>query len=207
MKNIKIFIAGLSLMICFALPANAQNTQLKLDLNYNYSFPLSGFKNDLISNGSPRGFMGDLMYSFNNKLSGGLSFGFQDYYQKYPRTLYNLSKTQQISAVLTNSVQATPLLLKAKYFPQSNSFLKPYVSVGAGANIIDFKQYYGEFGSSKTNVGFRAEAGVGVKIPFTKTSTSGINIGATYDYAPYKKNGYHDLNSVNVQAGVVLQLK
>ena len=207
MKKIKIFIAGLSLMICFALPANAQNTQLKLDLNYNYSFPLSGFKNDLISNGSPRGFMGDLMYSFNDKLSGGLSFGFQDYYQKYPRTLYNLGKTQQISAVLTNSVQATPLLLKAKYFPQSNSFLKPYVSVGAGANIIDFKQYYGEFGSSKTNVGFRAEAGVGVKIPFTKTSTSGINIGATYDYAPYKKNGFHDLNSVNVQAGVVLQLK
>jgi hypothetical protein len=207
MKNIKTLIAGVCIMMCFALPANAQNTQLKLDLNYNYSFPLSGFKNDLISNGSPRGFMGGLFYSFSDQLSAGLGFGFQDYYQKYPRTLYNLSKTQQISAVLTNSVQTTPLLLKAKYFPQSNSFLKPYVSLGAGANIIDFKQYYGEFGSSKTNVGFRAEAGAGVKIPFTKTSTSGINIGATYDYAPYKKNGFHDLNSVNVQAGVVLQLK
>jgi opacity protein-like surface antigen len=207
MKNIKTLIAALCIIMCFALPANAQNTQLKLDLNYNYSIPLSGFKKDLISNGSPRGFIGDLMYTFNTKLSAGLEFGFQDYYQKYPRTLYNLSKTQQISAVLTNSIQTTPLLLKAKYFPQSNSFLKPYVSLGAGANVIDFKQYYGEFGNSQTNIGFRAQAGIGVKIPFKKTSASGINVGATYDYAPYNKNGYKDLSSANIQAGVVIQLK
>lgn len=200
-------IAGLCILMCFALPANAQKGPLKLDLNYNYSIPVSGFKNDLISNGSPRGFMGGLMYSFSDQLSAGLSFGFQDYYQKYPRAIYNLDKTQQISAVVTNSIQTTPVLLKAKYFPQSNSFLKPYVSLGAGANIIDFKQYYGEFGNSQSTVGFRAQGGLGLMIPFKKTSTSALNLGATYDYAPYKKNGYKDLNSVNIQAGVVIELK
>ena len=207
MKNIKIITIALGILLCFTMPVNAQQNPLTFDINYNYSIPLSGFKNDLVSNGSPRGFKADLMYSFNPHISGGLSFGFQDYYEKYPRQIYNLSKTQQISAVLGNSVQTTPVILKAKYFANSSSFIKPYISLGAGANIVEFKQYFGEFGDNQTNVGFLAEAGAGVKIPFKKTSASGINIGATYDYAPYKKNGYKDLNSVNFQAGVVIELK
>lgn len=206
-KNFKKIIGALAILLCFALPASAQKGVVKFDLNYNYSFPLSSFKNDLVSNNSPRGFMAGVLYNFSDKLSGGVGFGFQDYYQKYSRQLYHLSNTQDISAVLSNSIQQTPVLVKAKYFPGSGSFLKPYISVGAGANIIDFKQYFGEFGSSQTNVGFRGEAGVGVMIPFKKTGSSGINIGATYDYAPYNKYGYKDLSSANIQAGVVIPLK
>ncbi|MGN6533429.1 MAG: outer membrane beta-barrel protein [Ginsengibacter sp.] len=206
MKKIKK-LAVMCVFICFAFSANAQQGALKLGLNYNYSFPMSGFKNDIISNNSPRGFMGELIYSFNNQLAGGLLFGFQDYYQKYPRAIYHLSNTQDISAVLSNSVQTTPVLLKAKYFLAPSSYIKPYVSIAAGANLIDFKQYYGEFGSAVTNVGFRAQGGLGVLIPFKKTSASGINIGASYDYAPYKKNGYKDLSSANIQAGVVFELR
>lgn len=207
MKNIKIIISLLLVILSFALPAAAQNRPLKLELNYNYSIPTGNFKNDLVSNTSPRGFMGSLMYPFSAKLSAGLAYGFQDYYQKYPRQLYHLSSTQDISAVLSNSVQVTPVLIKAKYFPAAGSFLKPYVSLGAGGNIIDYKQYYGEFGSSQSNFGFRAEGGLGVLIPFKKTGTSGLNIGATYDYAPYHKNGFTDLNSINLQAGIELQLR
>jgi opacity protein-like surface antigen len=206
MKKLKeLFVV--CIIICCGFSAKAQQGTLKLGLDYNYSFPLSGFKKDLISNNSPRGFMGDLMYSFNDKLSGGLLFGFQDYYQKYGRDIYHLSSTQDISAVLSNSIQTTPVLLKAKYYLTPSSFLKPYISLGAGANIIDFKQYFGEFGNSVTNFGFRAQGGLGILIPFKKTSPSGINIGASYDYAPYKKNGYKDLSSANVQAGVVIELR
>jgi len=118
-----------------------------------------------------------------------------------------LSNTQDISAVLSNSIQTTPVLLKAKYFLTPSSYIKPYISLAAGANLIDFKQYFGEFGNSSTSVGFRAQGGLGLLIPFKKTSASGINIGASYDYAPYKKNGYKDLNSVNLQAGVVIELR
>lgn len=208
-KNFKNIIGALCILFCFSLPASAQKGVVNFDLNYNYSFPLSGFKSNLVSNNSPRGFMAGVMYNFSNKLAGGVGFGFQDYYQKYPRQLFHLSNTQDISAVLSNSIQETPVLLKAKYFPSagSGSFLKPYISVGAGANIIDFKQYYGEFGNSQTNVGFRGEAGVGVIIPFKKNGSSGINIGATYDYAPYNKSGYKDLSSANIQAGVVIPLR
>lgn len=206
MKKFKIILAALGIMF-MSQSVSAQKKTFKLDLNYNYSLPVGGFKSDVISNNSPRGFMGGLMYSFSDKLSAGLGFGFQDYYQKYPRALYPLGKSQQVSAVLTNSIQTTPIILKAKYYPLAASYLQPYVSLGAGANIIDFNQYLGEFGSSQTNVGFRGQGGLGLIIPFKKSSSSGINLGATYDYAPYNKNGYKDLSTVNFQAGVTINLK
>ena len=207
MKNINKLIPLAFLLMCFYLPAKAQTRQINLALNYNYSIPTSHFKNDLVSNGSLRGFTGSLMYPLSNNWSVGLGFGFQDYYQKYPRTIYHLSKSQDISAVLSNSIQTTPILLKAKYFPTLQSFLKPYVSLAAGGNLIDNKQYFGEFGSSQSNFGFRAEGGIGLLIPFKKTGNSGINIGADYEYAPYNKSGYTDLNTINIQAGVQFHLR
>ncbi len=207
MKNIKIVISALLIILCFSFPATAQSQSVKLELNYNYSIPTGAFKNHMVSNNSPRGFMGSLMYPFSGKWSAGLAYGFQDYYQKYPRTLYHLSNSQDISAVLSNSVQVTPILIKAKYFADAHTLIKPYLSLAAGGNIIDYRQYFGEFGSSQSNFGFRAEAGLGTFIPFRETGTSGLNIGATYDYAPYHKNGFSDLNSINVQAGIELQLR
>lgn len=207
MKTFKIILAAFG-MICMSQSVSAQKNTFSLDLNYNYSMPLGGFKSDIISNNSPRGFMGGLMYSFSDKLSVGLGFGFQDYYQKYPRALYPLGKSQEVSAVLINSVQTTPMLLQAKYCPLSATYLKPYISLGAGANFVYFNQYLGEFESSgATNVEFRAQGGLGLMIPFKKYSFSGINLAANYDYSPYVANGYHDLNNVNFQAGVTINLK
>ena len=207
MKTIKIIIASLSVLTGFSQSAVAQTKPLHLDVNYNYSMPISAFKSDLVSNNSPRGFMAGINYSFTDNLSAGIEFGFQDYYQQYPRALYPLGKTQEVSAVLTNSIQTTPVLLSAKYFPLPASFIKPYVSLGAGGNIIDFNQYLGEFGNGQTSIGFRAQGGLGILIPFGKFHSSGFNIGANYDYAPYNKNGYKDLNSVNLQAGIRIGLK
>jgi opacity protein-like surface antigen len=206
MKNIKkLFISGAAFLF-LSFTANAQKGTLKFDLNYNYSVPLSSFKSDLIKENSPRGARGSIMYSFTDKLSAGIESGYQDYYQKYPRDIYSTGKTEQVSAVLTNSIQTTPLLVKAKYSLSNGSAIKPYISLGAGANLIDFNQYFGEFGNGNTNVGFIGEGGLGVSIPFGKTKASGIDIGATYDYAPYNKYGYHDLNSVNLKAGVYFPL-
>lgn len=209
MKNIKIIAAALyvTFLICSYLPANAQTQSLQFGLNYNYGIPTGHF-NKVVSNSSPRGFMANLMYPFTDKIAAGISFGFQDFYQKYPRALYHLSNNQSISAVLSNSVQTTPIVIKAKYFPVNSPYLRPYVSVAAGTNIIDYRQYYGEFGNfSQSNFGFRAEGGLGVMVPFKKTGASGLNIGANYDYEPYHRNNVKDLSSINFQAGIEIQLK
>ncbi len=190
-----------------SLTANAQKGTLQMNLNYNYGIPSGAFKSDLVKDNAPRGGRGSIMYSFADRLSAGLESGYQDYYQKYPRDLYHLSNSQDVSAVLTNSIQTIPILLKAKYFLVPAAAVKPYVSLGAGANMIDFKQYLGEFGSGQTTVGFLAQGGLGVMIPFRKFSNSGINLGASYEYAPYKKNGYKNLNTMNLQAGVVFPIR
>lgn len=202
----KLFITVLS-SICISHSALAQKGTLKLDINYNYSLPAGSFKSDLVSNNSPRGFMGGFFYSFSDKLSAGLAFGYQDFYQKYPRAVYSINKTQNISAVLSNSIQQTPLLIKAKYFPLASPYLKPYISLGAGANVIQFDQYLGEFNSGQTSVGFRAQGALGLMIPFSRSSSSGLNLGANYDYAPYNKLGYSDLNSISFQAGAIFNLR
>ena len=207
MKKIKIMFAVVCSLSLITISAKAQDRKLKLHLNYNYSLPVSGFKSDLVSNTSPRGFNGSLMYTFNNKWEGGLSVGYQDYYQKYGRTIYSLSKTQDVSAVLTNSIQTTPVLLTARFSPLNTTFVKPYIAAGAGVNITDFRQYLGEFGSEQTSAGFLAQGALGVTIPFGRLKTSGFDVGANYDYSPYNKYGYSDLNTINAHAGVFFQIK
>lgn len=199
-KGINIATAIIAVMV-FSFAAQAQRGQLKLGLNYNYSTPLSGFKNDLISNSSPRGATGEVMYSFNNKWAVGVLSGYQDYYQKYARQVYNLDKNQQVSAVLSNSISTIPILAKVRLTP-ATGFVQPYVSLGAGVDLINYDQYLGQFGNSTSSASFMAQGDAGVMIPFGRLSASGVQIGAGYNYVPYKKNGYTDLNSFDVHVGV-----
>jgi len=209
MKQFRIIIGVAVLLIIGSTAANAQSGQLRLDLNYNYSLPLGSFKSDLINKGSGRGFTAALQYGINNKWAAGLGVGYQDYYQKYPRAVYQLDKTQSVSAVLTNSIQVTPIMAKGTFMPMGGKgAVQPYISVGAGAGIVDFKQYLGEFTSnSKTSASFVAQGGVGVLIPFGRLSASGVKLGADYNYVPYKNFGYNNLSSVNFHAGVFFPLR
>ena len=162
MKEIKRILAAVFSLSLLTFSAKAQDGKLKLHLNYNYGIPVGGFNSDLVSNPSPLGFTGSLIYTFSNKWEGGLSVGYQDYYQKYGRRLYSLSKTQDVSAVLSNSIQTTPIMVNARFSPFKSIAVKPYISAGAGVNIIDFRQYLGEFGSEETKGGFIAQGGLGV---------------------------------------------
>src|SRR3954452_14816236 len=115
MKQVRMIIAAVVLLVVGSTAAHAQSGQMRLDLNYNYSLPLGSFKSDLINDGSARGFGGSLQYLINNKWAAGLGVSFQDYYQKYPRAVYQLDKTQTVSAVLSNSIQITPIMAKGTY--------------------------------------------------------------------------------------------
>lgn len=208
-KNISL---ALSIIVfsAMAFTANAQQKgKVQLNLNYNYSLPMGSFKNDIISDGSARGFSGDLMFGINKKFAAGLSSGFQDFYQKYPRDVYTTGDHEVTSAVLSNSIQTVPLLAKGSYMPLggTKSFIQPYVSLGAGISLVDFRQYLGEFGGSTSSGNFTAQGGAGIMIPFDKKGTSGFNIGAIYNYVAYKKFGYGNLNSLAFQAGVHFPLK
>lgn len=204
----KYILMLFAFLICGTV-AKSQDVPLKLNLNYNYSFPLSSFNNHLVKDASPRGFTSNLMYDVNPKISVGLGIGYQDYYQKNDRQLYKYGQSQDISAVLTNSVQIIPVTARMEYTPlgASPSAVQPYLALAAGFNFVNYDQYLGQFLNHTSATGFRALAGVGVKIPFGKNNGWGADLGASYDYAPFKKWGLNDLNTANVHAGVYIPLK
>ncbi len=188
----------------------AQPGTARLSLQYNYGIPLGGFKNSVVSDGSPRGFTGDLAFALNYKWALGAGIGFQDYYQKYDRTVYDLDKNQQVSAVLSNSIQVVPLLFKAYYTPLGGTgFLQPYLSAGAGIGFITNNQYLGEFSSYHDSKGRLAASGeAGVMVPF-KRRDAGVSflVGATYNYVDFKEGGSSNLSNIGVHAGFTFLLR
>ena len=193
-----------------SISVSAQN-RLKMELSYNVSTPLGSFKNDYISKTSFRGGTGEISYTINPKFSVGLQSGYQNYYQKYERQLYKLEANQTVSAVLTNSMDVIPLLVRGTFNPlgaNASTVLQPYVSAGAGVNLINYGQYLGEFGSTQSSSAFAAQAGAGILIPFGgKLNQTNFKLGATYNYSNYNHNEISKLNSVGINAGVVFRLK
>ena len=210
MKKLAIVLSVLSsVFITSGTFAQATN-KWKLQLGYNVSAPLGSFKKDYISNTSFRGGVGEISYTINPKVSVGLASGYQDYYQKYGRGVYHTQGNELVSAVISNSMQIVPVLLKGTFSPMGNttSLIKPYLSAGAGINMVNYRQYLGEFPTSDASGAFAAQAGLGVLVPFNKNNTeTGFKLGGTYNYAAYNKNGISNLNSVGVNAGVVFNLK
>jgi opacity protein-like surface antigen len=219
MKKIKQFVL-FAVVLCGAMvSAQAQSSSeanerykkgdLKINLFYDYGIPLGAFKSDYIKNGSPRGFNADILYWLRPQLGIGGSVGYQDYYQKNPRDLYKLPDGADISAVVTNSLQIIPVVAKAMYMPTAGkgAVIEPYVSVGAGINLINYSQYLGEFGGSQSNAKFTAQAGAGLKVPLGKNKNAGFLLGAVYNFSPYNENDIKNLNSVSLQAGFQFKLK
>lgn len=206
--TMKKFIIYTFFTVFVACSANTLMAQegLRLKLGYNTAMPLGSFK-DFMGKNSFRGFHGELMYPINDKFDIGLGVASQDYYEKFPRQLYE-TKDGVISAVLTNSIQTTPILVKANYNLTNTGLISPYVGLGAGFNFIRYGQYLGEFGETTTAFKPAASADAGVNIFFNKEARrAGVNLGANFNYMPYKKNGLDALHNWGVHAGVFFPLR
>jgi len=184
----------------------AQQGELMLNLNYSISSPVGSFK-DFVSKTSYRSWTGSVLYGINDKLAVGLGTGFQDFYEKYPRQTYKLDDGSDISAVLTNSVQAVPLLAQVQYKFTPNATIQPYVSLGVGGNMILYRQYVGEFSNSKNKFGFAARPEAGIYVPFRKGGPSGITLHADYNYMPVNYNDLDNMNNWGAGIGVKFPLR
>lgn len=207
MKRLKLI--GLLALICCVvmLPSKGQAQRTTLNLSYTVSMPTSDFHN-FISNNSYRGWEGSLLFGLNEKWALGLGVGFQDYYQKYPRAVYKGSDGSDISTVVTNSLQTTPVMFMAQYNFLPGKAIQPYINIGVGGNIISYRQYLGEFGGgSQNNFGFVARPGAGLFIPFRKEGAAGITINANYNYMPYNYNDIKDLNNWGGGIGIKFPLR
>lgn len=200
MKNSKIVLL-LMLSLAGIVKVNAQQGLTKVEVNYSAAFPTSSFK-DLISDGSFRGIDLKILHNINDKIAVGLTTGFQDFYQKYPRAVYKLNDGSDVSALVSNSVQTVPLLATFHYNFSPQQRLQPFVGAGVGGDIVLYRQYLGEFGNSKNSFAFQAQPRVGLYFPFREGGTTGLTLSGYYNIIPFKYNGTTNLNSFGVSLGI-----
>lgn len=205
MKSLKIILVSFALSM-IGLPVFSQQHELSLNLNYSIGMPTGSFKSNLINNTSFRGWNANLLYGISNRFSVGLEAGFNDYHQRYPRQLYD-TKSGTVSAVLNNSIQTIPVLLKSRFNLAPDATIQPYVGAGVGGNIVTYNQYFGEFANSKSGVYFTASPEIGLSIPFSKEGSTGITLGGRYNFMPFNFDNNKNLDNWGLFAGINIPLK
>jgi opacity protein-like surface antigen len=206
MKNIfKSFVfVGIAAMVSTAAIAQQD---LRLSVNYNIAKPIgAGFK-DYVSNTSFRGMQASLLYGINEQVNVGLQIGYNDFYQKYPRALYKTEDGSDISTVLSNTLQTIPVVAKGTYSFAKTGFVRPYAGVGAGLNLINYDQYYGEFKYSEQYLKPAFTVDAGLLFPISSDSRYGLRLSTAYNFQPFNKEGIKNLDTWNVQAGFFIPLK
>ena len=176
-------------------------------LQYTVGIPMGSFKNT-VSEISPRGFRGALYFGINDNLALGAGSGFQDFYQKHDRQLYQLSDGSDLSAVRSYSIQSIPILVESKWSFSPGKTVQPYVGLGIGGNLINYNDYVGEFGAErKTSFGFAARPHAGVYIPFRKHGESGLTLSGSYSIMPFNADEVSNLNHIGIHAGVTIPMR
>lgn len=219
-KVLGIAVAALTVLAASVNTVMAQREgDLILNLNYQVGLPIGGFKDNMVGKTSWKGYSGDVLYHIDDQWAAGLYLGYQTYYEKADRKVYNIGSDVQKSMVLANSVSVAPFYLKGRFFPlgKKHAAIQPYVNLGAGLAIVDFQPYEGWYGSSITSGRFGAQGGVGVSIPFGRLTSAGLQIGADFNYVNYNGRFYSEsgapnvklnaLNSLGIYAGVHFPLR
>lgn len=176
-------------------------------VQYSLGIPMGSLKN-AVSDISPRGARVALYFGINDNLAIGGGAGYQDFYQKTDRKLYQLADGSDISAVRSYSIQAIPILFESKWNFSPGKTIQPYVGLGIGGNLVNYNNYLGEFGSEqKSSFGFAARPHAGVYIPFRKHGESGLTVSGSYSIMPFKTNELSNLNHIGIHAGVTLPMR
>jgi len=210
MKN---YIIPITLLIAFAsagkLQAQTNPDGPQFSLFYSYALPAGYMKNNIVSEGSPRGLGFELSWRLNNHWRLGPSFGFQDFFSKDERRVFKPDPATDISAVVSNSIQIYPVLIKAIYLPMAdkNSRVQPFISAGAGGALVTNRQLWGMFDViNSQNFALAFSGGAGLQFAVGSAQKANIFVGAHYQYIPYNRFEIPTLNSINAQAGVRLRL-
>jgi hypothetical protein len=199
-KNIAIMFLMTVSSMCVA-----QQGGLSMNLQYSYAKPVGSF-NDFLGKSSPRGWNAKILYGIQENTGIGISIGFQDFYEAHPRRTYTTTDNSTISAVMINSIQTIPVLATFQY-RLTGKTIQPYFAIGAGANLITYRQYLGEFPSTQNKVSWAARPEAGIHIPIAQNRETAITVGAAYNYMPAKVAEVDNFNNVSINAGIKFALR
>ena len=203
MRSVKL---NLLFTLClFCLVASSQQGTVKLNLAYKAAMPLGNFKN-IADKVSFNGWEAGLMYGITDQISLGVQTGFQDFYKKYDREVLH-EPGSDLSAVITNSVQLMPLLVKGSYAFSENNVVRPYVALGVGGNLVQYRKYYGQFADSRSKLSFMAQPELGITMPVGPYKRTGLFLAASYNYIPFMYNDANGFSHAAIKAGVTIPLR
>jgi outer membrane protein W len=223
MKPITLFISILLAVVLGVQPAKAQYrtyepasddlptytpSPVTFQVRYGIGFPLDGLQQQ-VSQASYNGWDASLMFHIGYHFSLGLAVEYQDFYQKYPRAVYHYGNDYtNISAVVSNSIQNLPFLLKSTYsFLKPSACIQPYIGVGVGINNLSYRQYLGEFSNfNQTSDQLALNGEAGFNIPLTRNHRLGLNLAAEYHYLPFNQDGIPNLDMWDVRGGFYVPL-
>jgi opacity protein-like surface antigen len=205
MKKIKFGILLIITILGVQSAFSQVRSPLSINVDYSIAQPFGSVK-DFTDKTSFRGWRAGLQYQLNDQMSVGLRTGYQEFYQKLPRAVYEF-KGGAISAVQTRSLQVVPIQATFHYqLTKPDAAVIPYIGAGVGAASFEYNKYYGQFTDRSTNWQFVASPEVGINIPFGVASPLLFNASVQYNYSPYKQQEITNYNVIQANVGLRLHI-
>ncbi len=168
------------------LPSYDENFLLPggfFNVNYNLSWGVGDFK-EFISKTSYRGFSLDARWFVSDRIAIGTMFGWNGFYEKYPRRTYEFD-----GGALTGVVQSTyynfTMSINAYYYPFPEAMIKPYIGVNVGPEYQTLDIQIGRVYSEHETWQFLVAPELGTFIQFGENSDVGANLAIRYNYINY----------------------
>jgi len=209
-KPVQLYLSMLPIITMLILPVSLKAQkwgETKMNLQAGAAIPSGSFR-DFVSKTTGRAWNLNVLQGITDKWAAGGEVGFKNFYEKFPRQLYQTTSGSDISAVLSNTAEVIPVMAKGRYNFTPEKKVQPFFSLAAGVSFINIKQYVGEFSNiDHSQFGFTAAPELGVFIPFTKRNNSGANLAFSYHYLPFKYQGIGNLDYLSLQIGVSFSMR
>ncbi len=197
MKKI-VFFALCSFLVT---PGFSQQGLSMVSIRQSTQMPVGSLKKNFVNDISLRGFSFDYSYYITDNISLGLLGSYSDMYQKKDRQTYAYPGTD-ISAVKSHSLQMIPVLARAMYskFKDGSAF-QPYVSLGAGINLVTYEEWFGTLVDERNSIRFAVSPEIGTRIAFKSYALNGIDISLRYNYTAFNYNDVKNLQTISLNLG------
>ena len=164
---------------------------------------------DYIPSVSVNGAAFQVQFFVREKVTAGVSFGWNTYYAEVPNTIYSPSPNITISATGYRYLNAVPLKASLNYFFGASLKIQPYIGLGLGAAYMTEHAVVQQSHFWDAQWGLLAAPEIGVFIPLPNYRL-GVHFSAAYTVSLNKFNfGQIQLNSVHtvsVAAGISYML-
>ncbi|MCX6283551.1 MAG: hypothetical protein NTW31_04860 [Bacteroidetes bacterium] len=208
----------LIIVVLLAFTARAQepaaagyNPSSAYTLSWALSVPLGSF-NDFINNVSPAGGNFSGRYFLKKGFAIGFEFGWNNYYEKYPRMTYSGDDGLAITGIHYTYAFVIPWKAGAYYYFMPSAIADPYVGLSFGGDYMEEHIIVQEYDIYETQWGFTLSPELGALIKFGRYSHWGANVSAQYwfntnsfDFNDFKT--YSTMQGLNFNVGLTYILR